>query len=275
MATVTSYTKDRLDTLLDENVVDGAVVGDNLILEKRDGSTVNAGNVRGPAGTDGIDAPTGSVSVAPDTTVVRTSVDGRAKVGTPTATDDATTKAYVDAADSSLDGRLDTLEGQTLDTRLDSAETSIADHETRLDDIDSLGLVCRVGSHIRTTNTTAANAETNVSSFTIPNPVNGRTYRVTFQGNFVVNASSQVRIRIKHGIGAVTGGTQIGEVCLDFQSIRDQSASIVCEFTFTGTTGQSSYNVVATHVNITSSNTVGTSSASSTRPVTLIVDQII
>ena len=259
MATVNGYTAEHMDSLMAENIVDGSISGDNLILEKRDGTTVNAGNVRGPAGTD---AAPGSVAVAADTTIVRTS-DGRGKVATPTAAEDATTKAYVDGLNSA---------------RVADNASRIADDaalDARLDALENAQIVSRLGSNVRTTNTTPANAETNMCSFTIPNPINGRTYRVTFNGNLSVNASSQVRARIKHGIGAVTGGTLIAEACLDFQSTRDQSANIVVEFTYAGTTGQANYNVVATHINITGTNTVGTSNASATRPVTLIVDEII
>lgn len=52
MATVTSLTADRMLAIEAASVVDGAVVGDNLILEKHDGTTINAGNVRGPVGAD-------------------------------------------------------------------------------------------------------------------------------------------------------------------------------------------------------------------------------
>jgi len=42
------------------SVVDGEVVGDNLILEKFDGSTINAGNVRGPQGVQGVPGTNGT-----------------------------------------------------------------------------------------------------------------------------------------------------------------------------------------------------------------------
>lgn len=268
MATVTSYTKDRLDELMDENIVDGAIVGDDLILEKRDGSTVNAGDVRGPAGTD---AAPGSVTVVADTTIIRTS-DGRGKVATPTAAEDATTKAYVDAINTSLDGRLDTLEGQTLDARLDTLEGQTLD--ARLDAIETVTTsVRRVGSNVRTSNTTAGQSETNICSFTIPNPINGRTYRCIFSGSVAAASSTEGRVRIKHGISAVTGGTQIQEACTDHQSARAQSVHMTVEFTFTGTTGQASYNVVVTHIPIAAVNL--SCSASSTRPAVLIVDEIV
>lgn len=53
MATVTGLTKERMQEIIDATIVDADVVGDNLILTKEDGSTIDAGNVRGPAGTGG------------------------------------------------------------------------------------------------------------------------------------------------------------------------------------------------------------------------------
>lgn len=92
MATVTVFTAERMQAIEDSTVVDGSVVGDNLILETRDGTPIDAGNVRGPAGAD---AAPGSVTVVADTTIIRTS-DGRGKVATPTAAEDAATKGYID-----------------------------------------------------------------------------------------------------------------------------------------------------------------------------------
>lgn len=51
MATVDGLTKARMLAIEAASVVDGDVVGDNLILTKHDGSTIDAGNVRGPAAT--------------------------------------------------------------------------------------------------------------------------------------------------------------------------------------------------------------------------------
>lgn len=53
MATVTVYTADRMKNIEDSSVVSGQVVGDNLILTKKSGATMNAGNVRGPRGSNG------------------------------------------------------------------------------------------------------------------------------------------------------------------------------------------------------------------------------
>lgn len=53
MTTVTGMTADRMLSIEAASVVDGDVVGDNLILTKHDGSQINAGSVRGPAGPEG------------------------------------------------------------------------------------------------------------------------------------------------------------------------------------------------------------------------------
>ena len=50
MATVTGLTKDAMEAIRDGVIVDAEVVGNNLILTKFDASTIDAGNVRGPAG---------------------------------------------------------------------------------------------------------------------------------------------------------------------------------------------------------------------------------
>lgn len=50
MATITGLTAERMEEIEAASIVDGSIVGDNLILEKHDGSTINAGNVRGPQG---------------------------------------------------------------------------------------------------------------------------------------------------------------------------------------------------------------------------------
>lgn len=57
MATVTGLTAERMQAIEAASVVDGDVVGNDLVLTKHDGSTINAGNVRGPTGPVG---PAGS-----------------------------------------------------------------------------------------------------------------------------------------------------------------------------------------------------------------------
>jgi hypothetical protein len=65
MATVTGLTAARTLELLDTMIVDAAIVGDELILTKEGGSTVNVGPVvgadgaPGPAGDDGAPGPAG------------------------------------------------------------------------------------------------------------------------------------------------------------------------------------------------------------------------
>jgi len=50
MATVTGYTASRMQDIEDNSIVGGSVVVDNLILEKHNGDTIDAGNVRGADG---------------------------------------------------------------------------------------------------------------------------------------------------------------------------------------------------------------------------------
>lgn len=50
MTSVTSYSKEKTDQLMAENIVNGTLAGDDLVLYKRDGTPVNVGNVRGAAG---------------------------------------------------------------------------------------------------------------------------------------------------------------------------------------------------------------------------------
>lgn len=54
MATVTAFTAARSLAIEQNAIVSGVVTGDNLILTKQSGATVNAGNVRGPTGTPGV-----------------------------------------------------------------------------------------------------------------------------------------------------------------------------------------------------------------------------
>jgi hypothetical protein len=53
MDSVQVFTKDRMQAIEDSAIVDGDVVGDNLILTRHDGGTINAGSVRGPVGPIG------------------------------------------------------------------------------------------------------------------------------------------------------------------------------------------------------------------------------
>lgn len=53
MGEVTSYTAERMQQIEDAAVIDGNIVGDDLVLVRFDGSTILAGNVRGPQGPAG------------------------------------------------------------------------------------------------------------------------------------------------------------------------------------------------------------------------------
>jgi microcystin-dependent protein len=53
MTTVTGFTAARMLEIEAASVVDGEIVGDDLILTKFDASTINAGDVRGPQGDTG------------------------------------------------------------------------------------------------------------------------------------------------------------------------------------------------------------------------------
>jgi Collagen triple helix repeat (20 copies) len=61
MATVTSFTADRMLTIEKTTVVDGDVVGNDLVLLTREGTPINAGNVRGPQGIQGLVGPQGPI----------------------------------------------------------------------------------------------------------------------------------------------------------------------------------------------------------------------
>lgn len=62
--TVTGYTSARMKNIEDTTVVDGEVVGDDLHLLQRDGTVINAGNVRGPQGNALSAWPVGSIFIA-------------------------------------------------------------------------------------------------------------------------------------------------------------------------------------------------------------------
>lgn len=64
MASVTGMTAAAMDAIRDGVVVDAHVSGDNLILERFDGGTIDAGSVRGPAGTNGTNGGTGPTGPA-------------------------------------------------------------------------------------------------------------------------------------------------------------------------------------------------------------------
>jgi hypothetical protein len=62
MATVTGFTAERMLEIENTTVVDGTVTGDNLILMTREGTPIDAGNVRGPQGIQGPVGPVESIN---------------------------------------------------------------------------------------------------------------------------------------------------------------------------------------------------------------------
>lgn len=72
MATVSSFTKERMLVVENTTVVDGTVVGNDLFLVTRAGTQINAGNVRGPQGIQG---PVGEVSTAALNAAITAAVD--------------------------------------------------------------------------------------------------------------------------------------------------------------------------------------------------------
>lgn len=63
MATVTGLTAERMLEIEAESVVDGDIVGNNLILTKHDGTQINAGPVIGPQGPQGPQGPVGLMGI--------------------------------------------------------------------------------------------------------------------------------------------------------------------------------------------------------------------
>lgn len=58
MATITGLTAERMLEIEAASIVDGEVVGDDLILTRHDTTQINAGDVRGPAGPQGPEGAT-------------------------------------------------------------------------------------------------------------------------------------------------------------------------------------------------------------------------
>lgn len=63
MGSVTGFTAERMQAIENQAVVDGAVVGDDLVLTRHDGNLINAGSVRGAPGPPG---PPGGLGEAPE-----------------------------------------------------------------------------------------------------------------------------------------------------------------------------------------------------------------
>jgi hypothetical protein len=126
MATVTGYTAARMQAIEDGTVVDGDIVGDDLILTKHNGATVNAGNVRGAQGPQGVP---GAITVSPA---------GGALAGNypnPSLADQAVTGAKVN--DALKDAAAATASMRTLGTGATQAAAGNHNHsDTGWQDID-------------------------------------------------------------------------------------------------------------------------------------------
>lgn len=59
MATITGFTAERMSEIEGASIIDGIVVGDNLILTKHNGEQIEAGPVVGPQGPQGETGPPG------------------------------------------------------------------------------------------------------------------------------------------------------------------------------------------------------------------------
>lgn len=86
MATITGLTADRMLAIEAASIVDGNIVGDDLILTRHDASTINAGSVRGAQGVAG---PAGSdLSVLASQSILDIGMVGQIRAGRQlTATD--------------------------------------------------------------------------------------------------------------------------------------------------------------------------------------------
>lgn len=70
MATVTGLTAERMQEIVDSTIVGAHIDGDDLILELFDATEINAGDVRGPQGIQGLAADVGDVKTSIATSLV-------------------------------------------------------------------------------------------------------------------------------------------------------------------------------------------------------------
>lgn len=64
MGTITTYTPEKIDEILDGTITSGSMSGDDLLLTRRDSSVFNAGSARGGAGADGADGEVSNAAFA-------------------------------------------------------------------------------------------------------------------------------------------------------------------------------------------------------------------
>lgn len=75
MGTITGYTAEFIDAVLDGTIAGAAVVGGDLILTRTNGTTFNAGSVIGPTGDIGLTGPT-SIEIVTSATRPGSPVEG-------------------------------------------------------------------------------------------------------------------------------------------------------------------------------------------------------
>ena len=76
MASVTSYTAERMQEIEDQAITGGHITGGHLILERNNGGTIDAGSVIGPPGPTGPSGPVGGSTGAVDNAIIRANGTG-------------------------------------------------------------------------------------------------------------------------------------------------------------------------------------------------------
>lgn len=138
----------------------------------------------------------------------------------------------------------------------------------------TVGTLVRVGRNLRTANTANATAEYNICTVTLSNPVNGDVYAVKGGANISPDTAGMFTgLRLKHATAAGVGGTQIANIYLDHRIVgRVVGGEVSAEFTYTGTTGATGYNVVLVGAPGGGGSLV---QASATQPAYLYVDKLL
>lgn len=76
MGTITGYTAEFIQAVLDGTIADADVAGGSLIFTRTDGTTFNAGNVQGPTGATGPAGPT-SIQIVTSATRPGSPIEGQ------------------------------------------------------------------------------------------------------------------------------------------------------------------------------------------------------
>lgn len=138
-----------------------------------------------------------------------------------------------------------------------------------------LGSIVRcVARDTRDTTSSLTGSEQNVCTATIPYPIAGRVYKVTGFTNIEPDTAGQYsELRIRHGINANTGGTEVARAYVDHRvGTRIVGGVVLGEFEYTGDDGQANYNVVLT---LDASGGDSAIYASASNPAYLVVEEIV